>query len=135
MAQKITAVEGIGSVVAEQLASAGIYTVEALLRAGADPKTREDLAERSGIDGQKLLVYINMADLFRIKGIGTQYAELVKAAGVDTVVELSHRKPANLLSKMVDVNAEKKLVRKLPTEKMVLEWVAQAKALPRKISY
>ena len=121
MAQKITAIEGIGPVAAEKLAKAGIHTVEALLRAGADAKDRKDLAARSGIDAGKLLTFINMADLFRIKGIGKQYAELIKASGVDTVVELSKRKPANLLATMIEVNESKRLVRKLPTEKLVLE--------------
>lgn len=135
MAQKITAIEGIGQAYAEKLSQAGIHTVEALLRAGADPQNRDDLSQRSGIDNTQLLKFIHMADLFRIKGIGTQYAELVKAAGVDTVVELSKHKPANLHQKMIEINDEKHLVRKLPTEKLVVEWVAQAKALPSKITY
>jgi predicted flap endonuclease-1-like 5' DNA nuclease len=128
-------IEGIGDAYAAKLKSAGVTSVEGLLEAGATPKGRKDLAEKSGISGDLVLRWVNHADLYRIKGIGSEYSELLEASGVDTVVELAKRKPENLSAKMVEVNAEKKLVRKLPTEAQVAGWVEQAKALPRVVNY
>ncbi|WP_305043766.1 DUF4332 domain-containing protein, partial [Geoalkalibacter sp.] len=82
-----------------------------------------------------LLKWINNSDLFRIKGVGQEYADLLEQAGVDTVPELAQRKPENLHQKMTELNEQKKLVRKLPTLDQVQSWVAQAKELPRVIHY
>lgn len=128
-------VEGIGPVFAKKLKDAGIATTDALLEAGATPKGRKELAARSGIAEEKILEWVNRADLYRIKGVGSEYSDLLEAAGVDTVIELSKRVPANLFAKMVETNTAKKLVRKLPTEDQVKDWVEQAKNLPRKVSY
>jgi hypothetical protein len=84
---------------------------------------------------KKYLEWVNRADLYRIKGVGSEYSDLLEAAGVDTVVELAKRVPAHLLEKMTEVNVAKKLVRRLPVESQVKDWVDQAKALPRKVSY
>lgn len=128
-------IEGIGPVYAEKLVKAGIKSVEALLSAGATPKGRTELEEKSGIAHKLILEWVNHADLFRIKGVGSEYSDLLEEAGVDTVVELANRNAENLFKKMVEVNAEKKLVRQLPTQAKVTDWVAQAKALPRLVSY
>ena len=82
-----------------------------------------------------ILEWVNHADLYRIKGVGSEYSDLLEEAGVDTVVELAQRKPENLHAKIVEINAEKKLVRKLPTLKQVQDWVAQAAKLERKVHY
>ena len=132
---KITDIEGIGKQKAKQLAKANVKTVEGLLKAGADKKGRKAIAEASGVDVKLILTWVNNADLFRIKGVGSEYAELMVAAGVDTIKELSRRKPANLHKKMDEVNTAKKLVRQLPSEKMVEGWVNQAKDLPKVVSH
>lgn len=132
---KINDIEGIGPVFAEKLAAAGVASVEALLKAGATPKGRADLAEKTGISGSLILEWTNHADLYRIKGVAQEYSDLLEEAGVDTVVELSKRVPANLHKKMLEVNEAKKLVRRPPSESMVESWVAQAKELPRVITY
>jgi predicted flap endonuclease-1-like 5' DNA nuclease len=93
------------------------------------------LKESTGIDESKILRWVNMADLFRIKGIGEEYSDLLEAAGVDTVKELGTRKPDNLHAKLISVNTEKKLVRQLPTEKKVSNWVMQAKDLAPMVSH
>jgi predicted flap endonuclease-1-like 5' DNA nuclease len=131
----IATIEGIGPVYAEKLTAAGVKTVEVLLDKAKDPKGRKALAEASGIDEKKILNWANKADLMRIKGVGEEYSDLLEAAGVDTVKELKHRKPDNLLAKMTEVNAEKKLVRALPTLKSVTDWVEQAKVLPAVMTY
>lgn len=128
-------VEGIGPVFAKKLKDAGIATTEGLLEAGATPKGRKELAEKTKISEEKILEWVNHADLYRIKGVGSEYSDLLEEAGVDTVVELSKRVPANLFAKMVEINTAKKLVRKLPTEDQLKDWVDQAKKLPRKITY
>jgi len=131
----ITAIEGVGEVNAKKLEKMGINTVEKLLNLGATPKGRKEIAQGTGIGEKVILKWVNFADLFRVKGIGTQYSELLEAAGVDTVIELSKRLPENLFKKMEEVNEEKELVRRTPTLTEVNKWVAQAKKLPRVINY
>lgn len=128
-------IEGIGEVYAAKLKEAGIGTIEALLAKGATPAGRQELEEKTGISGKLILEWVNHADLFRIKGVGEEYADLLEAAGVDTVPELAQRNAENLAQKLAEVNAEKKLVRRLPTPGQVADWVAQAKELPRVINY
>lgn len=132
---KLSTIEGIGDVYEAKLKEVGINSMEALLEACASKKGRIDIAEKSGISEKLILKWANHADLARIKGIGGEYAELLEAAGVDTVPELSNRKPENLFKKMQEVNDQKALVRKLPTQAQVENWVAQAKALPRVLNY
>lgn len=128
-------IEGIGDVYMKKLHGIGINTVESLLEKGAAKKGREDIAKQAGIDEHKILEWVNRADLYRIKGIGSEYSDLLEASGVDTVVELSKRRPDNLTEKMVEVNIEKKLVRRIPTQQMVEGWIKEAKTLPRIVSY
>ena len=133
---KIEEIEGIGPAYAKALTEkAGVATVEQLLEAGATRKGRQAVAEKSGISGAQILKWVNMADLFRIKGVGQEYAELLEAGGVDTVKELGHRVPENLVAAMTEANDKKKMVRRLPTVSMVADWVKQAKALPPKVEY
>jgi len=132
---KIEEIEGIGEKYAKKLVKTGIKTVEDLLEKGATKKGRNELAKLTGLSEKLILTWVNHADLFRVKGIGKQYAELLEAAGVDTVVELSKRNPENLLNAMVKTNEKKHLVRALPYLKQVKKWVEQAKKLPRKVSY
>jgi predicted flap endonuclease-1-like 5' DNA nuclease len=131
----IVDIEGIGSQYADKLKALGIATVEALLDKGATPAGRHALAEQSAISSKLILRWVNHADLFRIKGIAGQYAELLEAAGVDTVVELAKRNAQNLFHAMVACNEEKKLVRVTPAQSRVEEWVAQANTLPRVVKY
>ncbi len=131
----IIKIEGIGKVYAEKLVAAGIKTTEKLLEAGCKAKAREELAAKTGVSAKSILEWVNRADLMRIKGVGEEYSDLLEAAGVDTVVELSNRKPENLHPKLVETNKEKKLVRQLPGLKQVQAWVEEAKKLPRKVEY
>jgi len=131
----IVDVEGVGPVYAKKLTDAGIKTTDDLLKAGATVKGREELVKKTGIEHKLILKWVNMADLYRIKGVGSEYSELLEKAGVDTVVELAKRVPDNLHAKMLEVNAEKKLVRRPPALSMVESWVKEAKTLPRKIEY
>ena len=128
-------VEGIGPKYAKTLAKAGLSTTDGLLKAGATPKGRKDIVGKTGISKKLVLEWVNLVDLFRIKGVGEEYSDLLEEAGVDTVPELAQRKPENLHKKMTEVNAKKKLVRQLPSEKMVKDWVAQAKKLKRVVKY
>ena len=131
----LIAVEGIGPVYAQKLKEAGISSTEALLAAGATPQGRQDIVAKTGIGDSLILRWVNHVDLFRIKGVGEEYSDLLEAAGVDTVVELAQRQPANLHAKLVEVNQAEKRVRQLPTQAQVKGWIKQAKKLPRKISY
>jgi predicted flap endonuclease-1-like 5' DNA nuclease len=120
---------------AAKLRTAGIKTTTALLDAGATVKGRRVLSELTGLEEKKILAWTNTSDRLRIKGIGSPYANLLHHAGVDTVRELKYRNPANLARAMADANAKRKLVRTLPSVKVISRWIEFAKKLPVKISY
>ena len=128
-------VEGIGETYAKKLRDAGVGSTDMLLETGSTRKGRDELAAKTGIASKLILEWVNHVDLFRVKGVVEEYADLLEASGVDTVPELAQRRADNLHKKMAEVNAEKKLVRQLPSEKQVQEWIEQAKELPRKIQY
>lgn len=132
---KIVDIEGIGDKFAEKLKAHGVVTVESLLEKAATPRHRKELAAATDIPESKILEWTNRADLYRIKGIGSEYSDLLEAAGVDTVPELAQRKAANLILKLTEVNETKKIVRHLPTETQLADWIDQAKSLPRVITY
>jgi predicted flap endonuclease-1-like 5' DNA nuclease len=132
---KLEIIEGIGPVYAEKLRAAGIRSVTALLRAGATPEGRRDLEEKTGIGHEYILDWVNRADLMRIRGIGEEYSDLLEWVGVDTVPELAQRNSDNLIKKILEVNEEKRLVRRPPTRDMVARWIEQAKALARAVSH
>jgi len=131
----IIAIEGIGEVYRAKLQEVDIRTTEALLAKAATPEGRKKLEELTGISGVLILKWANRADLFRIKGVGEEYSDLLEAAGVDTVPELAQRNPDNLYRALVETNAAKELVRHLPGREQVADWVAQAKELPRVLTY
>jgi len=132
---RLEIIEGIGPVYAEKLRAAGVRSVNALLQAGATPKGRKELAEKTGIGHEYVLDWVNRADLMRIAGIGEEYSDLLEWAGVDTVPELAQRNPDSLHKRMLEVNEEKRLVRRPPTRDMVARWVEQAMTLKRIVSY
>ena len=133
--QKIEEIEGIGEVYGKSLREAGCNSPSALLELGCTAKGRQSLAEATGLSPSQILKFVNMADLFRIKGVAGEYAELLEVAGVDTVKELRNRNAENLHQKMEEVNAEKKLCRQTPSASAVNDWVEQAKQLPPKVEY
>lgn len=133
----IKEIEGIGEVYGPKLQAVGVKTVAELLEKGKAPKGRKELAESTGISEKLILKWINMADLFRVKGIGPEYSELLEKAGVDTVKELRHRVPEHLHAKMEEVNSStgQPLVRALPSLKAVQTWVEEAKKLEPMVTY
>lgn len=132
---KIEQIEGIGPALGKKFREVGIKTTDQLRNATKTKAQRKELAAKAGVSEDKVLTFANHVDLFRIQGVGAQYAELLEAAGVDTVKELANRKPENLAQKMEEVNASKKLVRRVPPLKSVQKWVADAKTLPRGLEY
>ena len=132
---KLSEIEGIGEAYSGKLKEAGITSLENLLEICCDKKGRKEAAEKSGISEKQILNWVNRADLSRIKGVSTQYADLLKFSGVDTVPELALRNPENLQIKMSEINEAKKLVRKEPVVSQVRDWIAQAKELPRVITH
>lgn len=128
-------IEGIGLTYAAKLEIAGVKTTDALLAAGAKAKGRAELEKATGISAAKILEWVNRVDLYRLNGVGSEYSDLLEAAGVDSPAELAHRVPANLAAKMAEVNAAKKLVRRVPTATVVAGWVAQAKKLPKVVEH
>ena len=132
---KLTMIEGIGPANAEKMMIAGVQTTEALLEVAGNKKGRSDLARKTGIAESVILSWVNMADLFRIKGISSQYAELLEAAGVDTVKELARRNPQNLLEAMIEANNKRKMVRRVPAINQVNGWVESAKNTDAAVSH
>ena len=135
MSYPITTIEEIDVDEAVGLKSVGIRTTEKLLEAAKSPKGRKLLADKFRLDEKKLLRWANIADKLRIKGMGKEYAGLLREVGVDTVKELKYRNPAKLAQSMADANKKRKLVRFLPSEKLVTRWVEHARKLPQKITY
>ncbi|MCL4289122.1 MAG: DUF4332 domain-containing protein [Thermoleophilia bacterium] len=131
----LTEVEGIGPAYADKLREAGVATTDALLERGRDRKGRQALAEAAGISDSQILRWVNQVDLFRIDGVGEQYAELLEAAGVDSVPELAQRNATSLRAKLAEANEARKLVRQVPVESQVARWIEEAKALPRVVTH
>jgi predicted flap endonuclease-1-like 5' DNA nuclease len=132
---KIADVEGIGPKFAAKLQAAGVKTTDELLKRGAKPKGRQELEAATGIGHAQILEWVNHVDLYRIDGVGSEYSDLLEEAGVDSPAELAQRVPANLAAKIAEVNAKKKLVRRVPTEAVVAGWIAQAKKLPKLVEH
>jgi predicted RecB family nuclease len=132
---KIASIEGIGKKYSEKLETAGVKSIEVLLELGATKKGRKELAARTSVSEKMILNWVNRADLFRVKGIGSQYADLLENAGVDSVPELAHRDPENLLLKLQEVNSTRKLVRAMPYLKQVRKWVGRAKDLKKVVTH
>lgn len=135
MNYKIIDIEGIGENFASKLMAENIDTVEQLLDRCAAPAGRKELAEKTGISEKLILKWTNHADLFRVDGIGPQFSELLEAAGVDTVKELRHRVAANLAAKLIEVNEEKHLCRRVPVESELQRMIDQAKELEPRMTY
>ena len=135
MDYKIVDIEGVGEVYAEKLQAAGINKVSELLDKCAAPKGRKELAEATGISEKLILRWTNHADLFRISGVGPQFAELLEAAGVDTVKEFRHRVAENLQPKLEEVNAEKHICGRVPAVTEVQKMIDQAKELEPRVTY
>lgn len=129
MAKKIEDIEGIGPSYGAKLRAAGCRSVGQLLEMGCTKNGRKKIAEKTGLSEGNILKWVNHADLFRVKGIASQYAELLESAGVDTVKELRNRNADNLAETMAEINKSKRLVRNVPSAKVVSGWVAQAKVL------
>jgi predicted flap endonuclease-1-like 5' DNA nuclease len=132
---KIEDVEGIGPAYAEKLIKTGVKTTDDLLARGAKPKGRDELEKATGISHAKILGWVNRVDLYRLSGVGSEYSDLLEEAGVDSPAELAQRVPAHLAAKLEEINKAKKLVRRVPTETMVADWVEQAKKLPKVVEH
>ena len=132
---KLVQIEGIGEAYAEKIKRTGIRSTDALLKKGSTSQGRRELAEQSGIGEHLILEWVNRADLFRIKGIGEEYSDLLESAGVDSGVELAQRNAEKLLPRLQAVNQDRKLVRKMPGQGQVANWIDQAKKLPRRVAH
>ena len=127
-------IEGVAEVYAQRLQSARVTTTEALLKQGATPQGRKEIADKTDISDSLILEWVNHVDLFRIQGVQEEYADLLEESGVDTVPELAQRNAENLYQRLEEVNKEKKLVRRLPARADVANWIEQARQLPRVIT-
>lgn len=136
----LESIEGIGPANAKKLRAAGVRSTDSLLKSGGTKNGRKDIAAASGLAERSILEWVNRADLMRVKGVSTQYSDLLEAAGVDTVKELARRRPDNLTAKMKQVNDAavakgNSIVRRPPSEIEVEKWVAQAKKMKPAVKY
>lgn len=128
-------VEGIGKISAQKLSWAGIESTEALLERGGTRRGRQVIAGETGLSSKRILEWVNHVDLFRINGVGEEYADLLEEAGVKSVVELAHSNPETLAGRIAEINEAKNLVRRQPSLKVVARWVQEAQKLPRMVEY
>ena len=132
----IDEIEGIGPEFAAKLQGAGVRTVDDLLEQGAPRSGRELLAQTTGLSPAQILEWVNHADLMRIEGVGSEYSDLLEAAGVDTVAELAQRNATNLAQTFAEIDAARpNWIRRVPSEATVAGWIAQAKSMERRIEY
>ena len=132
---KLESMEGIGPVYATELRNSGVDSINALLKKGATRNGRQEMAAATGLPERRVLEWVNRADLYRVKGIGGQYSDLLEQSGVDSVVELVQRNPKNLVAALAETNERCHLVRKLPTEQQVKGWIRHAKTLKKVVEY
>jgi predicted flap endonuclease-1-like 5' DNA nuclease len=133
---KIAEIEGIGDVQAGKLATAGVTTTDQLLQWGANSAGRKSLADTTGISGDLILEWVNHVDLMRITGVGSEYSDLLEAAGVDSPSELAQRNAANLATTFQEVVAARPgIVRRIPSESEVAGWIAESKDLPKVVEH
>lgn len=132
---KLEAIEGIGPVYAGELRNGGIGSVEALLKAGATGYGRMEVAEATGVSETQILVWVHRADLYRVKGVGGHYSDLLMQSGVQTVGDLARRNPKHLYAILHETNERCHLVRKLPTESQMKGWIRYAKSLKKVVQY
>jgi predicted flap endonuclease-1-like 5' DNA nuclease len=133
---RIEEVEGIGTAYAQKLAAAGITSTDDLLEQGAKPGGRRSIEAATGIDGDLILEWVNHVDLMRIKGVGSEYSDLLEAAGVDSPAELAQRNAANLANTVQEVVAARpSIVRRIPTENEIQDWIDQSKKLPKVVEH
>lgn len=133
---KIQDVEGIGPVYTEKLQAAGVRTTEDLLDQGASAAGRERLARTTGLTTRQLLEWVNHVDLMRIDGVGSEYSDLLEAAGVDSCAELAQRNPANLAQTFQEIDAARPdWIRRVPSEATVIGWIEQAKTLGKVVTH
>jgi len=124
---RIDQVAGIGHKEGTKLRKVGIKTSKSLIEMASTGRGRSELTAATGIDQRKLQAWVNHADLLRVKGVGAEYAELLVAAGVDTVRDLRRRNPTALLAKIIGLNDKDQVVARLPTESMVEGWIEAAR--------
>jgi len=133
---KIEEVEGIGAVYAGKLGDVGVNTTDDLLDRGAKPSGRKGLEDATGISGKLILEWVNHVDLMRIKGVGSEYSDLLEAAGVDSPAELAQRNAANLAETIQEVVAARpSIVRRAPSQTEIEGWIGQAKDLPKVVEH
>ena len=133
---KIIEVEGIGTVYGDKLAAAGVDTTDDLLEQGAKPGGRDRLAEATGIGGSQILEWVNHVDLMRINGVGSEYSDLLEAAGVDSPAELAQRNAGNLATTLQEVVAARPgIVRRVPSESELQDWIDQSAKLPKVVEH
>lgn len=132
---KLTNIEGIGTTNAQKLKKVGITTTDVLLEKGALPKGRQEICNMTGVNETQVMRWVNLADLFRVKGVGEEYSDLLEAAGVDTVPEMAQRDPESLYNTLVTINSDKKLVRQVPSQSTIANWIENARTLPRIIKH
>lgn len=135
MGYRIDEIEGIGAAFRAKLGTAGVANTDDLLEKAASKKGRVALAEATGIDEKRILTWVNLADLMRVNGIGRQFAELLHAAGVDTIKELRTRNATNLAEAVASANAEKKLAKAVPSESQIAAFIASAKEMEPAVTH
>jgi predicted flap endonuclease-1-like 5' DNA nuclease len=133
---KIEEIEGIGDEMGAKLRAVGIATADDLIMAGATAAGRDKVESMTGISGKLILKWVNHVDLMRIPGVGSEYSDLLEAAGVDSPAELAQRNAANLAETFQELDAARpNTVRRVPSLATVEDWITLAKGMEKTVSH
>ena len=95
--QKIADIENIGVKFTNKLKALQIFDQNDLLQQGKKPAERARLAQQTDINLKLLSTWISEADLARIDGVGTEYAQLLVACDILCVQDLKRLDTSKLL--------------------------------------
>lgn len=125
----------IGENNADRLGRLGIDTPVALILSGASSKGRKEIADKTGLKGATILMWVRQAELFRLMGFGEQDANLLQLAGVIDASDLAHQQPALFYQTLLQVKQKTNTFYQIPTLSQLTKWINQSKRMLRLITY
>jgi uncharacterized protein DUF4332 len=127
MTFKFSEFPGIDQNQVTKLRLVSIETTDDMMRVWGDEPKRTSLVEKTGISLEQFAKLASMARLARMKNVGTKYAAVLLAAGIDGPKSLFEYTQESLLKRLGDVIVEKKLTGTAPTREEIATWFEEMK--------